>query len=577
MDSQWNLQIDSERAWQHVRRLTEDMPGRYTGTKECEQAAEYIATELHHAKVDEVEIENYPGYGTFISPGSVEVLAPEHIFINCETVGYSLSTEAQGLTAEFVDIGPGWEADWRKYDLTGKAVLSNAWEGPGTPEKARLAAEHGAIALVLVTWPAPEANVCTFRAFKGVWGNPDRESMHTIPSIVAVTISYSDGVHLRTLLRGQNVQGRIYAQATREWVTLHQPIATVRAAQPTEDFILVAGHLDVWRPGVTDNATGVALMLEMARSLTARQKDLKRNIVFAFWDGHEVLEATGSSCFLEKHWDAVREHGIAQLNVDSPGLIGADHYLSFASYEMMDFLTNLHAQLHFPEEIKIAPLTRDSDQSFCGVGFPGWFTIEWGPSIPKGTATIPFFWWGHTLFDTIDKFDAKRFERTAALYAAYVEALSSTTSIPYRLAPAVTALDTAIKKCIFECPSLNIWLHLETCQQELTELVHLAHQLDTTVQDRAPIEQTAILALYRDMMQLIAPTLYTASGRYHQDRYGDLRYREPAPILAPWRALAQTPPQSEDWYLLLTESLRVRNQLSDTIYKATSQLRTTLA
>ena len=50
-------------------------------------------------------------------------------------MGYSLSTEAQGLTAEFVDIGPGWEADWRKYDLTGKLFYLTPGEGPGTPEK----------------------------------------------------------------------------------------------------------------------------------------------------------------------------------------------------------------------------------------------------------------------------------------------------------------------------------------------------------------------------------------------------------------------------------------------------------
>ena len=45
------------------------------------------------------------------------------------------------------------------------------------------------------------------------------------------------------------------------------PVATIPGTDEPEKYFLVGGHLDSWYVGTTDNATGNAAMLELARVL----------------------------------------------------------------------------------------------------------------------------------------------------------------------------------------------------------------------------------------------------------------------------------------------------------------------
>ena len=105
------------------------------------------------------------------------------------------------------------------------------------------------------------------------------------------------------------------------------------AGQPTPETVVVGAHYDhighgdasslankdeegEIHNGADDNASGVAVVLELARKL-ARREERRRNVLFAFWSGEE-LGLIGSSHFVEKP-PLPLENIVAYFNFDMVG------------------------------------------------------------------------------------------------------------------------------------------------------------------------------------------------------------------------------------------------------------------
>lgn len=90
------------------------------------------------------------------------------------------------------------------------------------------------------------------------------------------------------------------------------------------EAVVVGAHLDhlgreggVLHPGADDNASGVASLLEIARSLSASPRRPKRSVVFAFWTGEEE-DKIGSTFWVSRPpWPL--ERTTAYLNLDMVG------------------------------------------------------------------------------------------------------------------------------------------------------------------------------------------------------------------------------------------------------------------
>ncbi len=545
--------IGRDAMMRHVRYLTEQCALRFSGTAPQKKAAQYIFDQLNASGID-VRMEEFFGYGSVPVSGTLEILFPQKRQVDCEVVCYSRDLADAEYPLE--DLGAGTQENFRHADLRGKVALVNAYEGPGTPEKARMAQSRGAAGMILITWPAPVKNVATYRAFKGIWGNPDRTDKEDIPSLCAVSVGHQDGLRLRKECRDGSVTVRLHGQCATGWVRLYEPVAVIRAPEPTEEFLLVTGHVDAWARGASDNATGVALMIELARYFHEAPGQLKRNVVFVFYDGHEVLEATGSSCIAERFWDKFRDHGVMEMNIDSPGLVGASSYRTFANFELMDDLKRIHEEIGLGEKTQMLPITRDSDRSYLALGLPGFLTVEDGESEGPG---IPFSWWCHTSEDTLDKLDGEMLERTAAVFVRYILEFAGSNRIPFSVARPMQALSRAAEDCVTACGERLSCVDFSSVIAGMRELCALYGELDR----RRGRDSTRLMPLYRRVLQRMAPVLYTASGRYRQDHYGDIRCEKTAPLLEPLRAMAETEPGSEKFFLLYTECLRVRNILSD--------------
>lgn len=99
--------------------------------------------------------------------------------------------------------------------------------------------------------------------------------------------------------------------------TLWNTIGEITGNDPTQ-MVVLGGHRDAWVYGVTDDGSGIATLLEVARGLGALHRTgwtPKRTIRIAGWDGEEIGEL-GSSAYVAAHRSELRRGCIAYINTD---------------------------------------------------------------------------------------------------------------------------------------------------------------------------------------------------------------------------------------------------------------------
>ncbi|HXX40140.1 MAG TPA: M28 family peptidase [bacterium] len=577
-------EVSEERVWGHVRHLVETIPARISGEGGDVRAAAYYRAEMEASDLG-VEWCEMDLLNSRAGSADLRVLAPETRVLDADCCLHIASTTAEGITAELVFVGPGGVTDYRGKDVRGKIVLAEVSYAPPTPEKARLAAIHGAVGIVLMNWGTADMPYVPKRALKAVWGNPTPTTAVQIPQLAGVAITRAAGEYLRELCGRGPVRVRLRAESPREWQTLVQPIGHLPAGALERPFIIVSGHFDCWPPGATDNATGNGVMLEIARVLARHTDDLRRAVVFAFWNGHEVAEAAGSTWFVDHAWDAIQRHAVAYLNIDSLGMMGGTRVVTASSQELARFHADVEQRIlgHAAEPRR---LSRTGDQSFFGIGVPsvtGRFMHSAAQIEAWNGATLG--WWNHTDQDTLDKIDRRLLATELKLWAAYVVRLASEPVLPTRFQPLALELQQAVAT-------------LAAGGTDLLDLASLATLCDRLVQRTAALDERADVLARRcadgsgagpgeeatEMNEcllhlsrgLTAPARSVA-GRYGQDSYGLTDLTAPIPALAPLATLRALPPLSDEARVLGTELRRRRNALADGVSDAVWLIDRTLA
>lgn len=96
---------------------------------------------------------------------------------------------------------------------------------------------------------------------------------------------------------------------------------TLEGRDPAAGKIVVGAHLDTWHlgRGATDNAAGVAVVLEAARVLSALDGPRRRRTIqFAFWTGEEQ-GLLGSTAHVRRYVSGKESRPAAYINVDGGG------------------------------------------------------------------------------------------------------------------------------------------------------------------------------------------------------------------------------------------------------------------
>ena len=104
----------------------------------------------------------------------------------CITHSFSRSSPDGGLTGLVVYVGQGTDQDFAAADVKGRVVLV---EGLATPAASLRASRAGALGQIHISPHEHLHEMCV----SPVWGSPDTETVHMLPSTVVLTIARSAG------------------------------------------------------------------------------------------------------------------------------------------------------------------------------------------------------------------------------------------------------------------------------------------------------------------------------------------------------------------------------------------------
>jgi hypothetical protein len=193
-----------------------------------------------------------------------------------DTVG----TGKDAITAPAIWLGLGTPADFKDRDVRGKAVLLYSAPTPGGRDHtarwsgSMLRANKAGAAMVLIVMDNP-GNVVT---------EPEAGQGTTVPTL---TISMKEGTAIREAIEaGEDVMLRLRADIERK---AGLKTANVWGVLPgmTDENILIMAHTDAMFDGALDNASGLVMLMEIARYYAAKPKaERRRTITFVTTPDH---------------------------------------------------------------------------------------------------------------------------------------------------------------------------------------------------------------------------------------------------------------------------------------------------
>jgi hypothetical protein len=558
-------EFSGERARNHVEHITREFPTRMAGTVNGRRMAEYSAAMMNESGVS-AQVHEMSGLVSFPERTTFEVLGSQPVSMAAMTLGHSEPTGPDGIAAELIDISGGGLADYNGRDVTGKIVVTDTLSGPGRHEKQRLAALHGAVGYLGLNWGYETDTTLPYGSVKPAWGNPTpttfRDEMATLP---CVGISRADGIKLRAMMSKAPVRACLKPVVVNEWRAIQISVGEIKGR--TDDFIVVGGHQDSWEgPQATDNATGSACMLELARVFNKHRDKLRRGLLFGFWTAHETGTMIGSSWFVDRNWDRLRHNGVAYLQIDQPSCIGATCWGSTANTELRRFQQAIDARLTGNRPRSFRRALKIGDTSFLGVGVPMLTSLAtYDPQYLKETANATLGWWHHTVENTLDKVDWDALPLHIQVYGAYLWELCTAPVLPFdyeSVADEVLQRLTALK-------ASDDRLRLAPLIEDAVVLKDLTARLDKAARSTGSTAHAdTINACIKRLGRLMIPIASTAKGTYGQDPYSLTAQSTVLPALYELPALTAGKLDEPQLIMLEAQLVKDRNRIADSLADA---------
>ncbi|MDP2859315.1 MAG: M28 family peptidase [Bacillota bacterium] len=525
---------------------------RLSGTAGDHRATDYVVGELHRAGVP-VKVHEFDAYISHPGPASLQVIAPSTLVVPCITHSLAQPTPAGGLERELVFAGEGEEADYEGMCCSGKAVMFGGYRGLVLPEKVKRAEEHGAAAVVCINF----SEVLHEMIVSTVWGTPTLETGGELPKIPVVSTGWSDGEALKHLLEAGRVIVSLKTQVDTGWRRLRLPVAEIRS-NGFDDFFLLGGHMDSWYEGATDNATGDAVLLELALAFHRSRHELKRGVRVAWWPGHSHGRYAGSAWYADNAWAELDAHCVGVLIVDSPGVRGATVQRMRTAEESKRFALEILRRLGHENPSLLRP-ERVGDQSFLGMGVTSMsLNSELPPGHPdkRPVGGSGGGWWWHSKWDTIDKADVDVMHDDAVAIGEVVGGAVLGDVLPYQVAGAARHFLETLKERRSQCASaVDLGPAVALCEA----LVERAGRFDAAVAS-CTIAAPRANDLIKRVTRLLNAVLYTCHDRFHQD---PAVLEELLPGLAAAKLVSSSDPDIAGFarYQVVKESNRIMDAL----------------
>ena len=317
---------------QHLRQL-QVIANRNDGTRASglpghTESADYVASKLKQAGYTVKRQKFIFPFTRELEPATLTQLTPAEREVETHTMDYSGTGDVTGpvIPTNDVMIPPAAEPS-----STSGCEASDFAPAPAEPaialiqrgtctfgEKAVNAAAAGYDAVIMFNEGQPGRD----ELLTGTLGDP--------VDIPVVGVSYEDGA----TLAADGVTARV---TTKTETDLNRETENVIADLPAKDLkktnadqvVVVGAHLDsvAAGPGINDNGSGSATILEIAEQMSALKltKKLERPVRFAFW-GAEEAGLLGSEHYVASLSDGELSKIYANLNFD---MLGSPNYVRF--------------------------------------------------------------------------------------------------------------------------------------------------------------------------------------------------------------------------------------------------------
>ena len=302
------VQQNSE-AYQQLKKATETIGHRATGTENGRKAEEYAA-DLLRSYGYEVSFQEFTFSGwnrksldLKINNQSIKAVALAHSPANVN------------LSGELIDLGNGLEEDYKKIGdkVKGKIVFAALGLLDETPkeienlhrsEKTALAEKYGAKGIILFNRPAGGILLTGTASVTG-----------KIIKIPAINISLEDGLKIKeNLTKGKEI-AKIKMKNDVGQMKGRNIIAKKIGSQFPNEKIVLGGHLDSWdlATGAIDNGVGSFSVMDIARTYKKLNLQNDRTIEFVLFMGEEV-GLVGSKHYVNQ---ALKDGSINQIKAMS--------------------------------------------------------------------------------------------------------------------------------------------------------------------------------------------------------------------------------------------------------------------
>jgi carboxypeptidase Q len=403
-------------AWQHAWSLTTEVGPRFAGSAGDRAAVAWAQTNLAEIGFDDVRTQPVIVPTWERGRAEVSITRPFPQPLVAVALGNTVGTPEEGIEAPVARFESLAELEQATRETVGGRIvfidegMESARDGSGySPAVAKrsrgpsIASERGAVAMVI----------------RSV-GTSDNRLAHTgntrfgeeVRPIPAFALSSPDADMLtRQFSFGDEVRLSVHSSARR--LPLAQSanvIADIRGAERPEEIVILAAHLDSWdlSPGAQDNATGVAVMMEVARFVRMQSRRPSRTIRLVLY-ANEEAGLDGSRAYTAMASEADEWHVVG---IEADG--GAGLIWRFNSGVGDEALAVVEAMRGVLEPLGI----EGGDNLSTGGADLSTLRDQGMPVLAMQHDMSRYFDIHHTANDTLDKVDPEALKQAVAAYAA---------------------------------------------------------------------------------------------------------------------------------------------------------------
>lgn len=398
---------------ENLRRLTDEIGGRVTGSPEMAKAVEWAVAAFRASNI-EVHGEKYTLPVTWSEGDTrLELLGPVKFPIRLKSTGWSPATPPSGIDADVIDVGYGTEDDFAKLSapLKGAILLvrtdiGSTWadlfnEYLRPPAIIDQAVKGGAAAIL---WMGARERLLLYRHTNSLTGAMDK-----IPQAI---LAREDAMRLARAAASYPGKVRVHLDMPNKVggpIEQQNVVGEIRGYEKPDEVVILGAHLDSWElgTGALDNGCNAALVIEAARTIKATGLLPRRTIRFVLFSGEEQ-GTIGSFEYVKAHraeLDRIRavivfDSGIGRVTGYS---LGGRHDTEAGVREVLKPLESWGSNNH------------TYDASFGTDNFD--FLLEGVPTLVANQEEANYLANYHAVSDTLDKVDMRELKLHTVLAA----------------------------------------------------------------------------------------------------------------------------------------------------------------